>query len=285
MRSLKALTLINIFRNFQILTSSSLRIKKYLNVHVVASSTKSRAEDKSPEVSCSGRDMASGASECPGRDSKVVRELEEAECQARQTANVISELKSRVTALMCKEHMSEREGQELECMNRQLMAHMSNFEEKTRLIQMLVNTADENLKPRADGAVSLEAHREEMLPKVVVCGATEDNMPKLLICDPPKKCRRGHSTDRRRRQSCERPPTCGDMCGQPPAPPGFVPRMAQRLSESYDMQEKLAADNVDLEGKRLVVYSSLVDTRMGHESNAHRSYSLPTRRAHGWGYI
>lgn len=29
-----------------------------------------------------------------------------------------------------------------------------------------------------------------------------------------------------------------------------MPAFAKRLSESYDMQEKLAADNVDLEGKR-----------------------------------
>lgn len=139
--------------------------------------------------------------------------------------------------------------------------------------------------------------REDMLPKVIICGVTEDNMPKILICDSDKKPRRPRSSSGRPRSSggdarsrerrsrdrrsvdrrssqppspysgippcfppCQMlPPPCPSLPApcppMPPCPPALPcqpvpPCIAKRLSDSYDMQEKLAADNVDLEGKR-----------------------------------
>lgn len=239
----------------------------------------------------------------PQVDTKVMSELEDAESQARETANVINDLKQRVTELLCKNHMTDKEAEELEEMNFLLTEHMSKFEEKTKLIQMLVNTADQQIRMLPDQ----KKHKEDMLPKVVICGMTENNMPKILICESKKPKSRGgkggdtaksgKSQDNKQseKQSLPRTPPgqspgytrgqspCqspgyhqGQSPGYPPGqspgyhqaqspcqspgyppgpPPGHpcpacVPQIAKRLSQSYDMQEKLAADNIDLEGKR-----------------------------------
>lgn len=80
-------------------------------------------------------------------------------------------------------------------------------------------------------------------------------MPKILICDGPAAKRPGSkrraSSDRRgsmdRRRSSD---PFGDKKVSMQSPCGTLPTIAKCLSESYDMQEKLAQDNVDLEGKR-----------------------------------
>lgn len=72
--------------------------------------------------------------------------MEEAEAQAREIGEVIIGLKDRVAELLKKDHMTEVEARELESMNRELMEHMAAFEEKTKLIQMLMQIADEHIK-------------------------------------------------------------------------------------------------------------------------------------------
>lgn len=106
-----------------------------------------------------------------------------------------------------------------------------------------------------------------MLPKLVICGLTENNMPKILICDGDGKQEKKHPHSGRR-QTRSRGGTCTRYGSCEPgmerhssgghsscdrrqiSPCGVVPQIAKRLSESYDMQEKLAADNVELECKR-----------------------------------
>lgn len=75
-------------------------------------------------------------------------------------------------------------------MNKELKAQMVIFEEKTRRIQQLITQANlfENYKsPRP----ALEIPRDEdRLPKVIVCGATENDMPKIIVCHDKSKQKR-----------------------------------------------------------------------------------------------
>lgn len=61
------------------------------------------------------------------------------------------------------------------------------FEEKTKRIQFLIaqtNLFDKMILPDTPLQVR---HNEDILPKVVVCGMTENNIPKLILCDDKKK--------------------------------------------------------------------------------------------------
>lgn len=83
----------------------------------------------------------------PHIDKQVLQELEATEAQARATAEIITELKKRVEILTAKDHMTDKEAQELEEMNRELIKQMALFEEKTNLIQQLMAATDDNLPP------------------------------------------------------------------------------------------------------------------------------------------
>ncbi|RZC31877.1 hypothetical protein BDFB_007523 [Asbolus verrucosus] len=85
-------------------------------------------------------------------------------------------------------------------------------------------------------------HTEEVLPKVIVCGMTENNIPKLILCDD-KNIK-----------------TCASPCNKDVnIPMSVVPKFAKRLSDSYSMQEKLAAENADLEDMRYKLQSDLLN--------------------------
>ncbi|XP_044269429.1 outer dense fiber protein 2 [Tribolium madens] len=177
----------------------------------------------------------------PAIDAAVLRELEEAEKQAKATAKIIYELKTRVTELLKKEKNTEAEAKELEDKNKELKAQMLLFEEKTKRIQFLIaqtNLFDKMIPPQTPLQTP---HNEDVLPKVIVCGMTEHNIPKLLLCDDKKK-------------SCS--PSCDKNVN---IPMSVVPKFAKRLSDSYTMQEKLAAENADLEGMRYKLQSDLLN--------------------------
>ncbi|KAK4877754.1 hypothetical protein RN001_010260 [Aquatica leii] len=177
----------------------------------------------------------------PNIDAMVIKELEDAEQQAMETAKIIYELKQRVAQLLSKEKMTETEAKELEEKNKQLKEQMALFEAKTKKIQQLIDQASmfENLMSPRPGLT--KPHNEDMLPKVIICGITENNMPKIIVCDDKKKPK-----DQQKKTS--------------PCPPcsGVVPQFAKRLSESYNMQERLAAENADLEGKRYKLQEDLL---------------------------
>ena len=58
------------------------------------------------------------------------------------------------------------------------------------------------------------------LPRVIICGNTEDNFPKLVVAD-------------------SRPQSRGNKCLQ---------KLTGKLTESLTLQEKLAKENAQLEG-------------------------------------
>ncbi|KAF5278926.1 hypothetical protein FQR65_LT15485 [Abscondita terminalis] len=183
----------------------------------------------------------------PNIDAVVIKELEDAEQQAMETAKIIYELKQRVAQLLSKETMTEVEARELEEKNCQLKEQMALFEAKTKKIQQLIDRASlfENMLSPRPGLLN-KPHNEDMLPKVIICGMTENNMPKIIVCDEKKK---------QERKSFPCPPR--SPCS--PYQADVVPQFAKRLSESYSMQEKLAAENADLEGKRYKLQEDLLN--------------------------
>ncbi|XP_030766012.1 myosin-11 [Sitophilus oryzae] len=173
----------------------------------------------------------------PAIDAAVLKELEEAEKQAKATANVIADLKDRVAELLKKEKMSEAEGKELEQKNMELRKQMILFEEKTKRIQALLGQANLFEKMQAIQPPLQTKHAEDILPKMLVCGR-DDFIPKIVLCHERKDrhCRSRSSSQQR----TPSPTTC-------------------KLRESYNMQEKLVADNVDLEGTRYKLQTDLID--------------------------
>lgn len=116
-----------------------------------------------------------------------MKELEDAERQANETAAIIHDLKTRVAELLQKDQMTEEDARELEQKNKELEAQMVLFEEKTKRIQQLVKQSNlfEDMAPVKP--VLQRKNKEDMLPKVVVCGLDEDDMPKFIVCDKKKK--------------------------------------------------------------------------------------------------
>lgn len=116
-------------------------------------------------------------------DAALLNELEEAEKEAKTTVQTINKLKTRVTELLQKEKNTEVEAQELEEKNKELKAQMIMLEEKTKKIQLLIAQTNLFDKTNLSGLPLQEIYREDTLPKVVVCGVTENNIPKLVLCD------------------------------------------------------------------------------------------------------
>lgn len=130
----------------------------------------------------------------PTIDSAVLKELESAEKQAKETAKIISDLRTRVGELLKKEKMTETEAKELEEKNKLLKSQMVLFEEKIKRIQFLISQTNlfENMVPPK---VPLqEKHKVDVLPKVIVCGYAENNMPKIIVCDDDKKKKKRRCT-------------------------------------------------------------------------------------------
>ncbi|XP_017775128.1 PREDICTED: putative leucine-rich repeat-containing protein DDB_G0290503 [Nicrophorus vespilloides] len=210
-------------------------------------------------------------------DTSILKEVEECEAQCMEIYKILNELKTRVHELLSKSDRTEQEDRELEMKQKLLNEKMALLEQKTRRIELLVGKSK---KPDYD-----KMYDEDQLPKVVVCGLAENNMPKFIICDDKK------------RRSANKKSTCNPITGptpecpasKPPCsipchpcalPPGMdsqrssayqvgnmmpmppivnvMPQFAQRLSESYDMQERLAHENADLECKRYKLQEDLL---------------------------
>lgn len=91
--------------------------------------------------------------------------------------------------------MTDVEAKELEEKNRLLRNQMLIFEEKTKRIQQLLQQADLFDKGVTTG-VEFSSNaplpttgkvKEDMLPKVIICGTTENDMPKIIVCNDKKK--------------------------------------------------------------------------------------------------
>ncbi|CAG9828882.1 unnamed protein product [Diabrotica balteata] len=92
-------------------------------------------------------------------------------------------------------------------MNMELKKQMTIFEQRTKRIQELIARSD--LFENVGLFKSSLSHKEDVLPKVVVCGTTEQHMPKILICDGSKI---KSKSDRKKRSSSAKSSRRPDIC-------------------------------------------------------------------------
>ncbi|KAL3283421.1 hypothetical protein HHI36_006566 [Cryptolaemus montrouzieri] len=158
-------------------------------------------------------------------DNNVIKQLEEAERQAKDTANVIYELKTRVGELLKKEELTEEETKELGYKNKKLKEQMILFEGRTKKIQYLIEKTNIlNTKPTKNS--------NDISQKVLLDKKGDDSV-KSGVC------------------SC-----CGENIRSSLT---NIPSFAKKLSESYTMQEKLASENADLESVRFKLQEELLN--------------------------
>nr|CAH7739672.1 unnamed protein product [Callosobruchus chinensis] len=211
----------------------------------------------------------------PAIDSAILKELDDAERQAKETANVIFQLKTRVGELALKEKMTEEEAKELEAKNKELEQLMVLFEEKVKRIQQLIMQSNlfESMTPIQP--MLQTRHKEDTLPQVLVCGITEEDIPKIIVCD-----KKGIPSSKPKKQKTPRSPQTTAQCTprRPESPiPQFGPMspmmqqpqmnmFAQKLNECICMQEKLAAENANLEGTRYELQGEIMNKDQTVES-------------------
>ncbi|KAL3283422.1 hypothetical protein HHI36_006567 [Cryptolaemus montrouzieri] len=164
-------------------------------------------------------------------DDKTIEQLEQIEKESKEAANVINELKTRIQELLQKEKMTKEEEKELEELNTELNKQMELFEEKTKQIQEIIT--DTNILTGMPARLPQAKHEEDVLPRVILCGFEEEYVPKIVVCDQKVKGVGGA-------HAC--------MPGCPgPSPPPCVPSFTKQLCENYNIKDKLATENADLE--------------------------------------
>ncbi|XP_045472572.1 chromosome partition protein Smc-like [Harmonia axyridis] len=169
-------------------------------------------------------------------DNNVIKQLEDAERKAKDTANKIYELKTRVGELLKKEELNEPETLELDIKNRELKEQMKLFEERTKRIQYLIektnfiNQDPEETTQKEE--TSFKKPKEQTTPKILACNPAIGENVKKSCC------------------SC-----CSENIRKIPS----VPTFAKKLTQSYNMQEKLAAENADLESVRFKLQEELLN--------------------------
>ncbi|XP_014364769.2 early endosome antigen 1 [Papilio machaon] len=169
----------------------------------------------------------------------LLRLLQDVHHDTRKSAKIIRDSKAKLINLQKKAVLNEADIKELGERNELLLREMERFDRLTKTIQKLVGAEVEQFKkfkgdPFKHNELSTNLY-EPMFPEFAMCPAAgalgagrHTNMPGL------------------------------------PLPGGAITRskseidLTRKLTESYDMQEKLVADNADLEVKRYILYKELM---------------------------
>ncbi|CAD0193794.1 unnamed protein product [Chrysodeixis includens] len=172
-------------------------------------------------------------------DEPLSRQIREIHNDARKSTRIIRDSRARLLEIQKKSTITEADVKELGERNELLLREMERFDRMTKSIQKLVGSEVNARRPRDDarrcadcmpGGTYEQALYHEMKmshPTVLLAGARSGGGGGLLLCEPPTRSK--SEID-----------------------------LTRKLSESYDMQEKLAADNADLEVKRYILYKELM---------------------------
>ncbi|XP_013133471.1 PREDICTED: uncharacterized protein LOC106099455, partial [Papilio polytes] len=171
----------------------------------------------------------------------LIRLLQDVHHDTRKSAKIIRDSKAKLINLQKKAVLNEADIKELGERNELLLREMERFDRLTKTIQKLVGAEVEQFKKNKgdpfkhnDLATNLyepmfpELTTYRPAPAAALAAIRHTNMPGL------------------------------------PLPGGTITRskseidLTRKLTESYDMQEKLVADNADLEVKRYILYKELM---------------------------
>ncbi|KAJ8736741.1 hypothetical protein PYW07_000012 [Mythimna separata] len=188
----------------------------------------------------------------PEVDEPVSKQIRDIHHDTRKSTRIIRDSRNRLLEIQKKATITEADVKELGERNELLLREMERFDRMTRNIQKLV--APEALLRRAvehraqDPRVQEPPRLPERCMDYVPGSAYEPplyhemkmNHPTVLLASVPQRSAPGLVV-------CE-----------PQTRSKSEIDLTRKLSESYDMQEKLAADNADLEVKRYILYKELM---------------------------
>ncbi|XP_076286270.1 uncharacterized protein LOC143211965 isoform X2 [Lasioglossum baleicum] len=206
-------------------------------------------------------------SSSPLTDPELLEEMKNADERCTAIMKEIEELKREILDLMEKKELSEEDTQLLHSKQDELLAKMAEVEQITRKLQSMLGLTDlssvtfskmfEMLpyphtrsgmiteegfgekKPRPEDLFDLPQieYPEDKLPRVIVCGHTEDEIPKIVVADSKKR-----GKDR------------------------SLKNLTGKLTESLTMQEKLVLENAQLEGGKYKLEEALLEKDSAVES-------------------
>ncbi|CAH0703096.1 unnamed protein product [Spodoptera exigua] len=195
-----------------------------------------RGTSKPEKARCNNRQTAPRKSEACSSllldsDEALSRQIRDIHNDARKSTRIIRDSRARLLEIQKKSVITEADVKELGERNELLLREMERFDRMTRNIQKLMG-----------GDVQLKRSREE--PQRCM-----DYVPGSVY-EPPlhHEMKMSHPTVLLAGPRC----TPGSGLGhcEPQTRSKSEIDLTRKLSESYDMQEKLAADNADLEVKR-----------------------------------
>ncbi|KAJ0183946.1 hypothetical protein K1T71_000369 [Dendrolimus kikuchii] len=173
------------------------------------------------------------------RGKAHMSKIREIHYETRKSARIIRDSRARLLEIQKKSSMKEADIKELGDRNELLLREMERFDRLTKSVQRLVGGEVVQLRKNKESQPRSEYfpgrvyepplfHEMKMIhPTVLLAGEHNPETPSLVVCDPPVRSK--SEID-----------------------------LTRKLSESYDMQEKLAADNADLEVKRYILYKELM---------------------------
>ncbi|XP_053624185.1 myosin-14-like isoform X2 [Plodia interpunctella] len=173
-------------------------------------------------------------------DDPLSRQIREVHNETRKSARIIRDSRARLLEIQKKMNLNETDVRELADRNELLLREMEKFDKLTRTVQAMVSAeVVQCRKPRelqdqrdtrdyVPGSVyEPPMHHEMKMNHPTVLLATNQETPGFVLCNPAMRSK--SEVD-----------------------------LTRKLSESYDMQEKLVADNADLEVKRYILYKELM---------------------------
>ncbi|XP_037867877.1 paramyosin [Bombyx mori] len=173
-------------------------------------------------------------------EDSLPRQIREIHNETRKSSRIIRDSRARLLEIQKKTTITETDVKELGDRNELLLREMERFDRLTRSLQKIVGAEvaqqrrprDENHEkvegmPRSVVGESAVFHEMKMAHPTVLLAGRNNDTPKFVVCDPPMRCK--SEID-----------------------------LTRKLSESYDMQERLVADNADLEVKRYILYKELM---------------------------
>ncbi|KAJ8738070.1 hypothetical protein PYW08_000665 [Mythimna loreyi] len=181
-------------------------------------------------------------------DEPVSRQIREIHHDTRKSTRIIRDSRNRLLEIQKKATITEADVRELGERNELLLREMERFDRMTRNIQRLVGPEVALRKSAVEPRVK-EPNLPERCMDYVPGSVYEPplyhemkmNHPTVLLASVP-----------------QRTSAPGLVVCEPQARSKSEIDLTRKLSESYDMQEKLAADNADLEVKRYILYKELM---------------------------
>ncbi|CAG4941876.1 unnamed protein product [Colias eurytheme] len=173
-------------------------------------------------------------------DDPLTRQIRDIHNNTRKSARIIRDSRARLLQIQKKSTLTEAEVKELGERNELLLREMERFDRLTRNIQKLVGAE----------VVQMRKTKEESMPDEIPMRAYEPAVYHEMKMNHPTVvlgCANPFGIEKQTRSKSEID-------------------LTRKLSESYDMQEKLVADNADLEVKRYILYKELM-TKDQHLEN------------------